>query len=111
MELHGRETQPQKKKLSIIAGLDKGESMADHKTKVLEMLADTPEPLREEATEATATEGIDYGVVIIPPKLDDHNEELDSYPADYLEYCKDRMRAYKEANGELPKYSKGTEDR
>lgn len=83
--------------------------MADHKTKVLEMLADTPEPLREEATEATATEGIDYGVVIIPPILDEASPERDSYPADYVEYCKDRLRAYKEENGELPKYSKGTD--
>lgn len=84
--------------------------MADHKTKVLEMLADTPEPLREEATEATATEGIDYGVVIIPPILDEASPERDSYPADYVEYCKDRLRAYKEENGELPKYSKGAKD-
>lgn len=83
--------------------------MADRKTKVLEMLADTPEPLREEATEATATEGIDYGVVIIPPILDEASPERDSYPADYVEYCKDRLRAYKEENGELPKYSKGTD--
>ena len=83
--------------------------MADHKTRVLEMLADTPEPLREEATEATALEGVDYGVVVIPPILDEASPERDSYPADYVEYCKDRLRAYKEENGELPKYSKGTD--
>ena len=83
--------------------------MADRKTKALEMLADAPEPLREEATVDTALEGVDYGVVIIPPRLNEHNEELDSYPEDYVEYCKDRMRAYKEKHGELPKYSKGIE--
>lgn len=83
--------------------------MAKQNTRALEMLADTPEPRREEATVDTALEGVDYGVVIIPPILGESNPEIDSYPADYLEYCKDRMRAYKEENGELPKYSKGTE--
>lgn len=84
--------------------------MAERNTKALEMLADTPEPLREEATVDTTLEGVDYGVVIIPPILDEASPERDSYPADYVEYCKDRLRAYKEENGELPKYSKGAKD-
>ena len=83
--------------------------MMDRKTRALEKLADIPEHYREEATEPTAVEGIDYGVVILPPVLDETSPEIDSYPADYIEYAQDRLRAYKEEHGELPRYSKGTE--
>ncbi len=81
------------------------------KTKALEKLAEAPARYQEEATtDSKAVEGIDYGIVVLPPVLDEHNKELDSYPADYIEYAQDRLRAYKEEHGELPKYSKGTEE-
>ncbi len=80
------------------------------KTKTLErLLTEKPELLQEEATADTALEGVDYGVVVLPPVLDESNPEVDSYPADYIEYAQDRLRAYKKEHGELPKYSKGTE--
>lgn len=79
------------------------------KTKALEKLAEVPAHFQEEATTEQAVEGIDYGIVVLPPVLDEHNEELESYPEDYIHYAQDRLRAYKEEHGELPKYSKGTE--
>lgn len=57
-----------------------------------------------QSKEAEAQEGIDYGVVVLPPVMGTENAEVDSYPADYIEYCQDRLRAYKEKTGELPKY-------
>lgn len=49
-------------------------------------------------------EGIDYGLIILPPKEGATSPELDSYPADYIEYAQERLRAYKREHGELPQY-------
>lgn len=78
-----------------------------NKTKALEKLANTPAHFTEErdnTQQEEAEEGIDYGVLILPPVLDEHNEELDSYPDEYIEYVQDRLKDYKEEHGELPKY-------
>lgn len=53
----------------------------------------------------------EYGVVILPPILGETNEELSSYPEDYIEYSMQRMKAYKEVHGELPEWkAAGGED-
>lgn len=54
--------------------------------------------------EAAAAE--EYGVIILPPILDETNEELDKYPQDYLEYSLSRMKQYKEAHGDLPAWKR-----
>lgn len=45
------------------------------------------------------------GVVILPPVIGDTSAEIDSYPADYVEYCLQREREYKRTHGELPRYT------
>lgn len=77
-----------------------------NKTKALEKLANTPAHFTEERDNTQPTEGIEYGVLILPPVIGESNEELDSYPDDYIEYAQDRLRAYKEDHGELPHYAK-----
>lgn len=59
-----------------------------------------------EAEARDPEEGIDYGVIVLPPVMDEHNPEMEGYPEEYLEACKDRLRDYKEANGELPKWER-----
>lgn len=76
------------------------------KTRALEKLASTPAQFKEERESTQPIEGIDYGIVVLPPVMGESNEELDSYPEGYIEYAQDRLRAYKEENGELPRYSK-----
>lgn len=84
--------------------------MRDHKVKALEKLADTPAPYREETTASgKSEEGIDYGVVILPPVIDESNPEIDSYPEDYIQYAQERLREYKAEHGELPKYKRDKE--
>ena len=56
------------------------------------------------AENTKAEEGIDYGVIIIPPQEGQHNEEAESYPKDYIKYCQGRMREYKRREGELPRW-------
>lgn len=34
------------------------------------------------------------------------SEEIDSCPADYIEYAQDRLREYKREHEELPRYAK-----
>ena len=81
-----------------------------NKTKALEKLGSTPAQYREEETASKLEEGIDYGVVILPPVIGESNEEIDSYPQGYIEYAQDRLREYKAEHGELPKYSRGKEE-
>lgn len=45
------------------------------------------------------------GVIILPPVIGDTSEEIDSYPADYVEYCIQREREYKRTHGDLPRYT------
>lgn len=49
-------------------------------------------------------EGIEYGVVIIPPVYGQTNEEVDGYPSDYVMYVQERLRKYVTEHGELPVY-------
>lgn len=48
-------------------------------------------------------EGIDYGVIVIPG-LRSIDPEMEDYPADYIKYAQERLRAYKREQGELPKW-------
>ena len=80
-----------------------------NKTKALEKLGSTPAQYRGEETANTLEEGIDYGIVILPPVQGDSSTEIDSYPADYIAYSQDRLRDYKREHGELPRYSKDKE--
>lgn len=50
-------------------------------------------------------EGIDYGVVILPPIMGTENEVIDNYPAEYIERSQEKLRAYKKENGSLPHYT------
>lgn len=59
-------------------------------------------------TTTQAENGIDYGIVILPPIDGDTNPEMESYPADYVEYARDRLREHKREHGELPKWERGT---
>ena len=63
-----------------------------------------PPPLVTPAVEAKEEEGIDRGVVIIPPQEGQHNKEMEAYPADYVRYCQGRMREHKRQTGELPRW-------
>lgn len=76
------------------------------KTRALEKLASTPAQYNEERDSTQPIEGIDYGIVVLPPVMGETNEEIDSYPADYIEYAQDRLREYKREHGELPRYAK-----
>ena len=63
----------------------------------------------EETTAAEPQEGIDYGVIILPP-VDGHaNPEMESYPADYVEYAQERLRAYQREHGERPAWEVGVD--
>lgn len=55
-------------------------------------------------------EGIDYGVVILPPVIDTHNPEVESYSADYVKYAQDRLREYYKENGEIPRWERDAEE-
>lgn len=71
------------------------------------LTGETYKPLKYEAPEKTAAaaepqEGVDYGVVILPPVDGSTNSEIESYPADYVEYAQERLRAYQRERGELP---------
>ena len=68
---------------------------------------ETYKPLKYEDPEETATaadpqEGVDYGVIILPPLDGSTNPEVESYPADYVEYAQERLRAYQREHGKLP---------
>ena len=59
---------------------------------------------REERTKNEEGEdGIDYGVIVLPG-LRSINPEMEDYPADYIKYAQERLRAYKLEHGELPKW-------
>lgn len=48
--------------------------------------------------------------VILPP-VDGHaNPEMESYPADYVEYAQERLRAYQREHGELPAWELGVDE-
>lgn len=65
--------------------------------------------LENRATEeATADIG---GVVILPPIIGDSNTEVESYPADYVEYSLNRMKEYKKEHGELPEWEQDKEQK
>lgn len=57
-------------------------------------------------SEGKAEEGIDYGIIVLPPVADEQNPEVEAYPEDYIKYCQGRMRTYKGTNGELPQWEK-----
>lgn len=52
-------------------------------------------------------EGIDYGLIILPPIDGSDNPEMNGYPADYLEYAQQRLKKYKQEHGELPQWDYG----
>lgn len=58
--------------------------------------------LENRATEETTADI--GGVIILPPIIGESNTEVDSYPADYIEYSLNRMKEYKKEHGELPEW-------
>ena len=82
--------------------------MKNNSTKGFDLFTGAYKPISyEEPKESTgAEEGIDYGIVILPPVDGETSGEVEIYPADYLEYCQDRLRSYKAENGELPKWER-----
>lgn len=63
-----------------------------------------------QAGEEQEQEGVDYGVIILPPVTDTRNPEMESYPADYVEYAQDRLKAYLKENGNLPRWERDAEE-
>ena len=51
-------------------------------------------------------DGIDYGLIILPPIEGEYSEEMSGYPQDYIEYAQGRLRFYKEQHGELPTWER-----
>ena len=79
------------------------------------LTGETYKPLKYEAPEETATaaepqEGVDYGVIILPPIEGSTNPEMESYPADYVEYAKERLRDCQREHGELPAWELGVDE-
>jgi len=78
------------------------------------LTGETYKPVKYEAPEETAAaqpqEGIDYGLIILPPVDGSTNPEMEPYPADYVEYAQERLRAYQREHGELPAWELGVDD-
>lgn len=64
------------------------------------------EPAVASERDTAGTEGIDYGLIILPPIDGEYSEEMSGYPADYIEYAQGRLRDYKEQHGTLPTWEK-----
>lgn len=75
-------------------------------TEALESLREKPLEYREQEEKTESIDGITAGVVIIPPRHNEECAECDQYPADYIEYCQDRMKDYYSKTGEVPRYRK-----
>lgn len=101
------ETQRELNKMAVeLSGVDiTPKSWIQPNREVLEN-ATKRETQGEAPTGTQAEDGIDYGIVILPPVMDEHNPEMESYPADYIEYAQDRLRDYKREHGELPKWER-----
>lgn len=63
-------------------------------------------PERYEAPERASEgeDGIDYGLIILPPLDGSKCPELENYPEDYVEYAQERLRKYKKEQGALPQW-------
>lgn len=86
--------------------------MKNDTTKGFELFSGAFKPISyEEPKESqTAEEGIDYGVVILPPVMGESNSEVESYPEEYLDFCQDKLRSYKKENGELPQWERDAQE-
>ena len=64
------------------------------------------EPAATSERDTAGTDGIDYGLIILPPIDGEYSEEMSGYPQDYIEYAQGRLREYKEKHGKLPKWER-----
>ncbi len=64
----------------------------------------------KEITAAEPQEGVDYGVIILPPVDESTNPEMEYCPADYVEYAQERLRAYQREHGELPAWEPSVDE-
>lgn len=65
--------------------------------------ADHP-PTATAGGNAKAEDGVEYGIIIIPPQEGQHNEEAEAYPEDYIKYCQGRIREHNRRTGKPPQW-------